>query len=97
MANIKIAELYGDDKNVVENFGNRRFYKKQVFPICEGMDFEYWEKNEWHFALMCKNEEESERLQMLALMLTEQFYAGIPKKNLLMAVAYFRQVCNKAA
>ena len=97
MPNIKIIDLPDYDKTDVENFGNRRFYKKQVFPICEGMEFEYWDKNEWHFHLLGQNKAENERLQMLAIMLTEQFYNGIPKKNLLMVIAYFRQVCNKAA
>lgn len=97
MDNIKIVELHDFNQTDVENFGNRRLYKKQIFSICEGMEFEYWNKEEWHFNFLGGNEQENERLEMLALMLTQQFYAGISKKNLPMAVAYFREMCRKAA
>ena len=94
-----MSDIYTCDSKSIEiiNGGIRQQYKKQEFQICEGMSFEYWAKNEWHFCYCGKNAHENDRLEALALMLTKQFYDGIPKKNLLMVIAYFRQVCCKAA
>ena len=56
------------DAKDLDTINDRCNYKKQVFPICEGLNFEYWNSHEWHFA--CS----TDRLKQLALRLTMEYY-----------------------